>query len=241
MLQRQLWTVAVGERMTARGGTFGKLWSSRRRSPRSLTRILTPDDVERLVINRARVWRGTLSDVIIRRAVAADAEALASFGARLFAATYADDTPAAELATYLAEHFGPELQRAEILDPSGCVFVAMEASDQMVGYAHAIKDGDAMLLNRLYLERRARGTGLAARFLNAIETQCRGLGLEKLRLSVFDKNARAIAFYRRAGFATVGTASFRMGEEVQAGPDHGEVGGTSLRGGAASSASRLLR
>lgn len=156
-----------------------------------------------------------MSTVIIRRAVAADAEALAALAARLFASTYADDTPAAELAAYLSEHFGPDLQRAEIVDPSGCVLVAIEAPDRMIGYAHAITEREAMFLNRIYLEQRARGTGLAARLLDAIEAQCRGLGLHKLRLSVFDRNARAIAFYRRAGFATVGTASFHVGDEVQ--------------------------
>lgn len=153
--------------------------------------------------------------VIIRRAVEADAEALTSFGARLFASTYGDDTPAAELAAYLSEHFSADLQRAEIVDPAGCIFVA-EASDQMIGYAHAIREGQGMLLNRLYLDQSARGTGLAARLLDAVETQGRGLGLEKLQLSVYDKNARAIAFYRRSGFATVGTASFHVGEDVQA-------------------------
>lgn len=156
-----------------------------------------------------------MSAVIIRRALAADAESLASLGARLFASTYADDTPAAELAAYLSEHFSPDLQRAEIVDPSGCVFVVMEGADQMIGYAHAIEDGGAMFLDRVYLEQRVRGTGLAAKLLEAIETQSREQGLDTLRLSVFEKNARAIAFYRRSGFATVGTASFRVGEDVQ--------------------------
>jgi GNAT superfamily N-acetyltransferase len=156
-----------------------------------------------------------LSTVIIRRAAEADAEVLASFGARLFASTYGEDTPAAELAAYLSGHFSPDLQRAEIIDPSGCVFVATDEADQLIGYAHAIKEGEAMLLTRLYLEQRVRGTGLAARLLHAIETQCQGLGLQTLRLSVFDKNARAIAFYQRSGFATVGTASFHIGEDVQ--------------------------
>lgn len=156
-----------------------------------------------------------MSTTTIRRAVAADADTLASFGARLFASTCDDDTPAAELAAYLSEHFSPDRQRAEILDPSGCVFVAMEGAEQMLGYAHAIKDTEEMLLNRLYLDERARGTGLAALLLDAIETQCRSAGQRKLRLSVFEKNARAIAFCQRSGFATVGTASFHIGEDIQ--------------------------
>jgi len=157
-----------------------------------------------------------LSAVVIRRAVAADAEALASFAARLFESTYGDDTPAAEMATYLSEHFGPDLQRAEIVDPSGCIFVATEGAEQtMMGYAHATKEADAMQLNRLYVDQPARGTGLAARLLDAIEAQCRALGLETLRLGVYDKNARAIAFYRRAGFAVAGTATFAVGQDIQ--------------------------
>lgn len=152
----------------------------------------------------------------VRRAVSDDAAALAAFGARLFSSTYADDTPAAELADYLAEHFSPELQRAEIDDPSGCVFIATDEAGQMVGYAHAMWDGEAMLLNRIYLDQSARGTGLATRLLDVVETRCRELGARTLRLSVFEKNARAIAFYRRSGFAATGTASYHVGNEVQA-------------------------
>jgi len=84
----------------------------------------------------------------------------------------------------------------------------MEGAEQMLGYAHAIKDTEEMLLNRLYLDERARGTGLAALLLDAIETQCRSAGQRKLRLSVFEKNARAIAFCQRSGLATVGTPHF---------------------------------
>jgi len=151
----------------------------------------------------------------IRRAVVADAEALASFGARLFASTYGDDTPAADLNAYLSEHFGRDLQSAEIVDPSGCVFVAIDDAGELVGYAHAMGQAQGMPLNRLYVDERARGTGLAARLLEAIETHGRGLGQQKLQLSVFDKNARAIAFYRRSGFSKVGTATFNVGDDVQ--------------------------
>ena len=91
----------------------------------------------------------------------------------------------------------------------------MEGAEQVLGYAHAIKDTEEMLLNRLYLDERARGTGLAALLLDAIETQCRSAGQRKLRLSVFEKNARAIAFCQRSGLATVGTASFHIGEDIQ--------------------------
>ena len=63
----------------------------------------------------------------------------------------------------------------------------MEGAEQMLGYAHAIKDTEEMLLNRLYLDERARGTGLAALLLDAIETQCRSAGQRKLRLSVFER------------------------------------------------------
>ena len=40
-------------------------------------------------------------------------------------------------------------------------------------------------------------------------------GAAGLRLTVFEKNARAIAFYRRSGFVDVGTIDFTVGEDVQ--------------------------
>ncbi|OJX82152.1 MAG: hypothetical protein BGO93_23355 [Mesorhizobium sp. 65-26] len=159
-----------------------------------------------------------MTDIVLRCAMQRDAEALSTFAAGLFRETYAADTAASDLADYIAGNFGSERQRAEIVDPRGVVLLAVKAGDQdaILGYAHLVMlaPGEA-LLNRLYVEAGCRGTGLAGRLLDALRGECRQRGAAGLRLTVFEKNARAIAFYRRSGFADVGTIDFTVGEDVQ--------------------------
>ena len=158
------------------------------------------------------------TDIVLRCAMQRDAEALSTFAARLFRETYAADTAASDLADYIAGNFGSERQRAEIVDPRGVVLLAVKAGDQdaILGYAHLVMlaPGEA-LLNRLYVDAGCRGTGLAGRLLDALRGECRQRGAAGLRLTVFEKNARAIAFYRRSGFVDVGTIDFPVGEDVQ--------------------------
>lgn len=157
-------------------------------------------------------------DIVLRCAMQRDAEALSAFAARLFFETYAADTAASDLTDYIAGNFRSERQRAEIADPRGVVLLAVRAGDQdaILGYAHLVMlvPGEAQL-NRLYVDAGCRGTGLAGRLLDALRGECRRRGAAGLRLTVFEKNARAIAFYRRSGFVDVGTIDFTVGEDVQ--------------------------
>ncbi len=153
----------------------------------------------------------------IRRAAPSDAAALAAFATRLFRATYGDDTSAADLDHYIAGAFSAEIQADEIADPSGAVFLAM-AGGALAGYAHLLvtlpADGPA-LLNRIYVDADWRGMGLASQLVDAVATECAVRGVERLQLTVYEKNARAIAFYRKAGFMVVGHTTFTVGGDVQ--------------------------
>jgi len=157
--------------------------------------------------------------MVLRRAEPADAVALSRFAARLFEETYAGDTAADDLADYIAKNFHAGRQHAEIVDPSGVVFLAVKDGDgAIMGYAHLVArpaGEDTPLLNRLYVEGTCRGTGLAGRLLAEIRNECRRHGATGLRLGVFEKNARAIAFYRRSGFVVTGVTTFTVGDDVQ--------------------------
>lgn len=151
----------------------------------------------------------------IRQAQAADAEALADFAARLFRATYNDDTAAADLDAYISESFGRERQEAEIADPAGATFLAV-ADQAILGYAHAIAGRDNLArLSRIYIEAGWRGSGLANALLDAVIENARGRGATRLELTVFERNLRAMAFYRRVGFVPTGRTTFMVGEDAQ--------------------------
>ena len=69
-------------------------------------------------------------------------------------------------------------------------------------------------LKRIYLLSRYQGTGAGRALMQAAIAHARACGAPNLLLGVSRGNDRAVAFYRRAGFETVGTRRFQVGEGV---------------------------
>ena len=76
-----------------------------------------------------------IRDMKIRRATAADAEALAEFGARTFYESFARDNTAEDMARHLASAWRPDLQRAEIADPLYATLLAVDADGKFGAFA----------------------------------------------------------------------------------------------------------
>ncbi len=160
--------------------------------------------------------------VVVRRATAADAAALAAFGSEAFLDTFGPDNTPENMAVYLANAFGESIQRAEILDPAVIVLVA-EQQGELVGYAQ-LRDGDvsprvheapSLEIARLYARRRRIGTGIGALLMEHCLEEARARGKRTVWLGVWERNARAIAFYQRWGFVDVGAQSFQLGSDLQ--------------------------
>jgi ribosomal protein S18 acetylase RimI-like enzyme len=162
--------------------------------------------------------------------VPADAAALAALAARLFRETYGPDAdPAssggsrpADVEAYVGPHFTPARQAAELADPALATFVAEAAGGALAAYAqvrapspHPVAGPSAAELARLYVDWPWQGRGLADALLAAVLDAARAAGAPALWLAVLQRNARAVAFYRRHGFRIADTSTFRMGAEVQ--------------------------
>ena len=69
-------------------------------------------------------------------------------------------------------------------------------------------------LQRIYVDRMAR-TRRGRRVDVTLRRAGASVGHGRLLVGVWQKNPRAIAFYQRSGFTTVGVATFRVGRDVQ--------------------------
>jgi diamine N-acetyltransferase len=177
--------------------------------------------------------------IALRRATPEDAAALATFAARTFRETYAPPAGPCDpddVEAYVAEHFGPALQAAELADPDLRVLVA-ERGGAMAGYAvvrtesrpteaaqfaaepgedaAALAGGATAELARLYVDRPWHGSGVAATLLDAARAEAAAAGARALWFSVYQRNPRALAFYRKRGARPIARATFTMGNEVQ--------------------------
>ena len=160
--------------------------------------------------------------VHIRTANLQDHELLASLGARAFREAFASDNTPEDMTDYLAKAFGPDRQAAELADP-GTTFLIAEAEGETVGYAR-LKVGPApdciqglhpVEIARLYSIAAWIGRGVGAALMQACLGQAARLGCDVIWLDVWERNLRAIEFYRRWGFVEVGTQAFVLGHDVQ--------------------------
>lgn len=159
-------------------------------------------------------------NVTVRFARPDEAAALAALGARTFREAYGEFTPREDLEAYIAEHYTPEVQEAEVLDPERALFVA-ERAGEPVGFAllgsddpapPSVRNGTRTIqLERIYVVKEAWRTGAGSALLEACLAEARARGFETVWLSAWSENHRALAFYRRHGFRRVGTHPFRLG------------------------------
>ncbi len=164
--------------------------------------------------------------VAIRPAVIDDAAALSRLAATTFRETFEGENTPEDMARYLAEAFTPIQQAAEIADPSGALLVAEhhgEAGNELVGYAHlvsgptpeAVKGPAPLELKRLYVSRACHGKGVAQLLMAAAIDEARARGAQTLWLGVWERNPRAVAFYKKYGFAHTGAHTFMLGSDSQ--------------------------
>jgi diamine N-acetyltransferase len=165
----------------------------------------------------------TQAPLTIRRAIAADAAALAEFGARTFFETFASDNDPDDMAMHLASAWHPDIQRAEIDDAGLDTLLACDADGRLAGFAQlraaqppaGIAAREPVELKRFYVDKPWQGRGLARQLMEAVDLHARARGGRELWLGVFERNERAQAFYRKCGFRKVGTQIFVVGTDPQ--------------------------
>lgn len=158
----------------------------------------------------------------IRRAALADAAELAAFAARTFEETFGRDNRPEDTAAHLSKSFGVPQQSRELADPGVITLLAFEGRG-LIAYAQVrrskappcVSAPRAVELQRFYVDRPAHGRGVAQQLMTAALGAARELGAEQLWLSVWERNPRAIAFYRKAGFVDVGSTDFVVGSDRQ--------------------------
>ena len=157
-----------------------------------------------------------------RRATPADAALLALLAATTFSDTFGPDNTPEDMAQYVTDSFGEDIQRGELADSRHTVFFA-ERAGETVGYAMLrqgpppddIQVAEAIEIARLYAAKQWIGAGIGSTLMQRCLDEASALGLSTIWLAVWEHNARAIAFYQRWGFADVGTTTFMLGSDRQ--------------------------
>ena len=158
----------------------------------------------------------------IRRGTLEDAGLLSELGAHTFTETFAADNSPEDLAAYLATSFNIAQQTDELEDP-GSTFLIAEVDGRAAGYAmlregepeKGVEGANPIELVRLYVSRDWLGRGIGEQLMRACIDEARQAGHETIWLGVWERNARAQAFYRKWNFRPVGEHMFPLGSDLQ--------------------------
>lgn len=158
----------------------------------------------------------------IRHGTTADAKLLSELGARTFYDTFAKDNTPGDMEAYLKQSFSPEIQFHELSRPHA-IFLIAESEGMPIGYAQllmnsedeAIRGMKPLEIRRIYTAQEYLGKGVGKELMQATLSEARARGCDCVWLGVWEKNQRAIDFYKKWGFREVGTHVFSVGEDPQ--------------------------
>ena len=158
----------------------------------------------------------------IRYATPEDAKLISELGARTFYEAFAQDNSPESMEAYLRDSFSPAIQFRELSEPDS-VFLIAELSANPIGYAQLVVNSTAEVirgrkpleLRRIYASREYVGQGVGKALMKATIEEARQRGCDCVWLGVWEKNQRAIEFYKKWGFHVVGTHPFVLGADQQ--------------------------
>lgn len=147
---------------------------------------------------------------------------LSRFAESTFRATYGAMNTADHMATHCRNCFGEQIQSAEISN-SDMATLLCEDKGTLIGYAQLlwgeapdfISSGNPGEIQRLYVGDDWHGKGVAQGLMDACMDEMRKRGSDIVWLGVWERNPRAVAFYKKRGFIEVGEHVFSFGGEPQ--------------------------
>ena len=154
-----------------------------------------------------------------RKAIPDDAESLAYLGAATFLATFAFDHPGKPLIEHLRTEHSVEYYTQALAQRDIDIVIGETPLGAPVGYAILTspahpefqQDGD-IELKRIYLLGPWQGGNNGQALLNEVFAIAKDRKARRMLLAVYENNNRAVAFYRRAGFAAIGETIFMVGQ-----------------------------
>lgn len=161
-------------------------------------------------------------NILVRQANISDASLLADVGAVSFRDAFGADNDPEDLKLHLETTYSVETIRQALNDPT-IIYLIAENNGTALGFARLsvaevpakITLNDAIELQQIYVLKRGWGKGLGPALMEKSIECARDHQKAGLWLGVWEKNDRAIAFYKKWGFEITGEHTFMVGSDPQ--------------------------
>lgn len=163
-----------------------------------------------------------MAEIEVRVLGLSDLAALQQLSRCTFRESFAEQNSREDLEAYLEERLSAAQLQAELEQPES-LFAFAERAGSPLGYLK-LNTGKAQTedrglraveLERIYVLREAQGLGLGAQLLEWALDWARARSASELWLGVWERNERALKFYAKFGFESVGSHVFMLGSDAQ--------------------------
>ena len=149
-------------------------------------------------------------------------EQLQKIGIQTFFETFAEFNTEEDMNNYLEESFSIDKLRDELTNPNSEFYFA-KLNTQVIGYlkinfGHAqteLKDKKALEIERIYVLNEFQGKQIGKILFERAYTIAKQTNTNYLWLGVWEKNLKAINFYKKKGFIEFDKHIFKLGNDEQ--------------------------
>lgn len=160
--------------------------------------------------------------LIFKECVMDDLVTLRELSYRTYSDTFGHMNTPSNMKAYLEQAYDIGKLRDE-LSNSNSIFYFLYTDEELSGYLKLneyktqtdIYDQRSLEIERIYVTKEFQGKGLGSTLMNKAINIANIREKSYIWLSVWEKNDKAILFYKKNGFYVIGKHSFVMGEEEQ--------------------------
>lgn len=163
-----------------------------------------------------------MGKLVIRYALPAEASLIADISRQTFYETFAESNTAEDMEKFMNEQFSRDTLIKETEEP-GSIFLLAYDDAEPIGYAK-MRDGEkhsefngftSIEIARIYALKKSIGKGVGRELMQKCISIAREMNRDIIWLGVWEKNERAIQFYRKWGFEKFSEHEFILGSDVQ--------------------------
>jgi ribosomal protein S18 acetylase RimI-like enzyme len=157
----------------------------------------------------------------IRQATREDAPVIAELAGNTFVETYGELGLKENMGRYVQDHFAPEQIGAEIASPGHWFYIAFLGhlpvgfvKSKVIREPKGIKGKKCLEIERVYVLKEFQGSSVGKELVKRVMLFARQEKYQVIWLQVWQKNEKAVQFYRKMGFVAYETDIFYFYDEI---------------------------
>ena len=163
-----------------------------------------------------------MNNIQIKRISVIDVEDLQIISKQTFFETFANENSESDMKNYLNENLSLDTLKKELFNTKS-EFYVLSFNEKIIGYLKLnfgeaqteLKNNTSLEIERIYVLKEFHGQNMGQLLYNKALEIATKLSIKEIWLGVWEKNKRAISFYKKNGFIEFDTHIFKLGNDEQ--------------------------